>query len=298
MPQSFPLTPQPLSISPKVNTTKQDCPTNLPLSLHQIMRNGCTMTAPRYDFTGKTVLVTGASRGIGYGVAEGFVGAGASVFVLAESDRIVEAARKLGPTVTPLQCDITDRDAVRRALAPLERIDVLVNNAGLERITPVEDPDPETETTFRRIIDINVNGTWWMTREAVSRIPDGGRIIITASIWSRTAEAGFAAYVASKHASIGLMKTLAKELAPRAISVNAVCPGWVKTDAAMLSLKRMSERTGTPEPELLDSIIAAQQLPGLMTPPDMADMYLFLASKAARNITGQSFTVDRGEVIA
>jgi 3-hydroxybutyrate dehydrogenase len=262
------------------------------------MRNAEAMSAPAYDFSGKTVLVTGASRGIGYGVAEGFVNAGASVLVLADSEKVFEAAARLGRGAVPIQCDITDRESVRKSMELVERIDVLVNNAGLERITPVDDPDPGIETTFRRIIDININGTWWVTREAVRKIPDGGRVIFTASIWSRTAEAGFSAYVASKHATIGLMKTLAKELSPRMISVNAVCPGWVKTDASMLSLKRMSERTGMPEQEILDGVMAAQRLPGLMVPQDMADMYLFLASDAARNITGQYFTVDRGEVIA
>ena len=220
------------------------------------------------------------------------------MLVLADSALIFEAASQLGPNATAIQCDITDRAAVRKVLGPIQKIDVLVNNAGLERITPVDDQSLETEAIFRRIVDININGTWWVTCEAAPKIPQGGRVIFTASIWSRTAEAGFAAYVASKHATLGLMKTLARELSPRNISVNAVCPGWVRTDASMLSLKRMSERTGMPEDELLDQIVSAQQLPGLMTPPDMAEMYLFLASDAARNITGQAFTVDRGEVIA
>lgn len=255
------------------------------------------VSSPRFDFSGKTVLVTGASRGIGFGVAEGFAKAGARTVILSDSDLIFDAAARLGAGVTPLKCDITGHEAVKRAIASLDRIDILINNAGLERMTPIDDPDPETEAAFRRIIDINVKGTWWVTRAAAPKIPDGGRIVFTASIWSRTAEAGFAAYVASKHATLGLMRTLAKELAPRRISVNAVCPGWVKTDAAMLSLRRMSERTGTPEAELLDRITGAQLLPGLMEPPDMADTYLFLASDAARNITGQAFTVDRGETL-
>ena len=114
-------------------------------------------------------------------------------------------------------------------------------------------------------------------------------------MWSRGSEAGFSAYVASKHATIGLTKTWAKELGPRGIRVNAVCPGWVRTDASMLSLKRMSERAGLPEAELLGVITAAQILPGLMEPEDMAGVYLFLASDLARNITGQSIGADRGE---
>lgn len=256
------------------------------------------MTAPRYDFSGKSVLITGASRGIGYGVAEGFAKAGAQLFVLADSEFIFEAAKRLGTDVTPLQCDIANREAVHKIAEKIGQVDILINNAGFERVTPLSDPDPQIEDTFRRIIDININGTWWVTRDIAPKIPDGGRIIFTASIWSRTAEAGFSAYVASKHATLGLMKVAAKELAPRRISVNAVCPGWVKTDTAMLSLKRMAERTGMPEPDLLDQVMRAQQLPGLMEPKDMADIYLFLASDAARNITGQAFTIDRGEVIA
>jgi NAD(P)-dependent dehydrogenase (short-subunit alcohol dehydrogenase family) len=124
----------------------------------------------------------------------------------------------------------------------------------------------------------------------------GSAIINTASVWSRGSEAHFSAYVASKHATIGLTKTWAKELGPRGIRVNAVCPGWVRTDASMLSLRRMSERSGKPEGELMEEIIGAQILPGLMAPDDVAGVYLFLASNLAANITGQSLGVDRGEL--
>jgi NAD(P)-dependent dehydrogenase (short-subunit alcohol dehydrogenase family) len=118
----------------------------------------------------------------------------------------------------------------------------------------------------------------------------------TASVWSRSSEAGFAAYVASKHATIGLTKTWAKELGPRGIRVNAVCPGWVRTAASMLSLRRMSERTGRSEQAILDQVLGAQIIGGLMEPDDVAGPYLFLASDLARNITGQSLGIDRGEL--
>ena len=255
-----------------------------------------------FDFGGKSVLVTGASRGIGYGVAEAFAKAGADLTILADNAAVAEAgdilSRLAGRPVRALQCDITDRDAVRKALATFERIDVLVNNAGLERITPIADPDPAVEDVFRRIIDINIMGTYFVTRDALPKIPKGGRIICTASIWSRTAAPEFSAYVASKHAVMGFMRTLSMELGPRGINVNAVAPGWVRTEAAMLSLKRMSQSTGRAEDDILDEIMAGQSLPGLMEPVDIAELYLFLASDAARNITGQTFNIDRGEVMA
>lgn len=258
------------------------------------------MGAIRYDFTGERVLVTGASRGIGRAVAEGYARAGAEVFVLATGPGVTEAAEEIaaatGAACHPVACDITDGAAVAAAMAAIGRLDVLVNNAGLERITPIA--DPEAEATFRRIIEINVIGTYLVTHHAVPRMGDGGRIVLTASIWSRTAVPEFSAYVASKHANLGFMRSMAHELAPRGIRVNAVCPGWVRTDAAMLSLANMSCRSGRPERALLDEIVAAQALPGLLEPADMVPLYLFLASDGARDITGQACMLDRGEVMA
>lgn len=255
-----------------------------------------------FDFSGRQVLVTGASRGIGLGVARAFAAAEAELAILADDDGIVEVAARLqsefGRPVRSIQCDITSRQAVRDAFAPLDRVDVLVNNAGLELITPILEPGEEVERTFGRIIDINVVGTYYVTREAAARMPAGGRIVFTASVWGKTAEAQFGAYCASKHANIGFMRALAKELGPRGINVNAVCPGWVRTQASMRSLGEMSRRSGIGEEALLERITGAQAMPGLMAPEDVSALYLFLASDLACNITGQAYSVDRGELMA
>ena len=259
------------------------------------------MSKISYDFSGKSVLVTGGSSGIGYGIAKGFLEAGAQVVILAHEgveDAVDRLRDEIGTDLRGLNCDITDGAQVREAIETFESIDVLINNAGLELITPLEDPDDAVEDRFRRIIDVNVNGTFLMTRSAVPKIRRGGRIIFTASIWSRTAVAEFSAYCASKHATLGLMRSFAHELAPKQISVNAVCPGWVKTPASMRSLVAMAKRSGQDENALLDEIVSAQVFGGLMEPCDMADLYLFLASDAARNITGQAYGADRGEVMA
>ena len=125
-----------------------------------------------------------------------------------------------------------------------------------------------------------------------------GRVIFTASVWGKSAVAEFSAYCASKHAVIGLTRSFAHELAPRGITVNAVCPGWVRTEASLRSLKVMSERAGRSETSMLDDILAGQALGGLMEPEDVAPLYLFLASDAAASITGQSYGIDRGEVMS
>ncbi|MFC6669262.1 SDR family NAD(P)-dependent oxidoreductase [Marinobacterium aestuariivivens] len=259
------------------------------------------MTQITFDFSGKTVLVTGASRGIGLGVARGFARAGADLHIVGAGEGVFETEQMLqaqaGGQVTAHRCDITDRQGVRDMVGAIPRIDVLVNNAGFEQPTPMLEAGEEVEERFRRIIDTNVMGTYFVTREALPRMPAGARIIITSSIWGQTAVAGFSAYCASKHANIGFMRSLAQELGPRGINVNAVCPGWVKTDAAMHSLRRMSQERGVDEARLLDEILEGQALGGLMEPDDMASTYLFLASDGAANITGQTLNVDRGEVM-
>jgi NAD(P)-dependent dehydrogenase (short-subunit alcohol dehydrogenase family) len=255
-----------------------------------------------YDFSGECVLVTGASRGIGRAVARAFALAGAEVTILSSGAGIHDAAREIateiGRPVRALECDVTDSVALARALAPLGRIDVLINNAGLERITPLLEAGDDVEETFRRITDINVNGTFLVTRHAVPKMANGGRIIVTASIWSRVAVPEFAAYVGSKHANLGFTRVMAHELGPKGIRVNAVCPGWVRTEAAMLSLANMALRTGRREEDLVAEIVGAQVLPGLLEPDDLAAPYLFLASDGACDMTGQAMMLDRGEVMA
>ena len=253
------------------------------------------------EFSGKHVVVTGANRGIGLGLAQGFLEAGADVTIVALEDDVRTVAENLSQQferdVKHLKCDISDQKQVKGLRAKICRVDVLINNAGFEYITPIADPADRVDEVFRKIVETNVIGTFSVTRHLLDKIPDGGRIVNTSSMWGKTAVAEFSAYCASKHAIIGLTRSLAQELAPRGISVNAVCPGWVRTVASMRSLSFMAANQGRTEADLLDEIVSAQALGGLMEPSDMVAMYVFLAGSAAGNITGQSFTVDRGELM-
>jgi len=252
------------------------------------------------DLTGKRALVTGASSGIGRKVAEAMIAAGAAVDILAEKDDILSVGEEIGAAAHV--CDITDGTAVAALVARFPALNILVNNAGLERLTPLdpselgqEDDADTVEAAFRRIIDINVTGTFMVTRDLLPKIPRGGAIVNTASLWAKTAPRWFSAYAASKHAVVGLTRVWARELGPRNIRVNAVCPGWVETEPALLSLDRLTAATGRDRDAVLEEIVDAQDLPGLMQPGDVAGLYVFLASDLAASITGQSINVDRGE---
>lgn len=250
-----------------------------------------------FDFSGKRVLVTGASRGIGFAIAKAFAASGAELTILAEDENVLKAAKKLPGKVKALVCDISDRNSVSTALADIHSLDVLVNNAGMEQPTPLNGVSKQVDDTFEKILSVNITGTHNITRALAGRLTDGGRIILTSSIWGKTSVAEFSAYAASKHAMIGLTKTWAKELGSRNITVNAVCPGWVRTESAMASLKKMSESTGRSEAELEEEISSQQAIAKLMEPDDIAGLYLFLASSAASNVTGQAINIDRGEVM-
>ena len=256
----------------------------------------------KIDLTNRRVLVTGASRGIGLAIAHRFAEANADLIMLAEDSAIEDAARELrqrsGCIAQTIICDISDRESVRRSISGLGRIDVLVNNAGIERFVPILDPDPKVEEDFLRILAVNMIGNFYVTREAVPLMGAGGRIIFTSSVWGRKAVPAHVAYCGSKHGIVGMMRSLALELGDKGITVNAVCPGWTETEAAMLNVRRMAEMHGRTPEELVREQVATQAIKRLLQPEDLAGIYVFLASDQAASITGQAINVDHGEFLA
>lgn len=232
----------------------------------------------------KSVLVTGGSRGIGLAVVERFQTAGF---------RVAACARDIGhlsdtPADFTFGCDVTDTEAVRDGIAAVVRefgsIDVLVNCAGLAGSNSLE--IESDDALWHRIIDVNLNGTYYVTKQAYPSIPNGGRIVNIGSVLSHIGVADQTAYSAAKHAVLGFTRGFARHAASRSITCNAVCPGWVRTAMAQKRWQELgiSERQAAAE----------APLGRIVEPAEVASLVNFLASDEAVAITGQAFTIDGG----
>jgi 3-hydroxybutyrate dehydrogenase len=257
----------------------------------------------RYGLEGRTVLLTGAAGGIGQALARAFLAQGARLLLLdreaAPLDALVESLRS--HQVHSAVCDLGSDAAVAAVAAQVAdrfgRLDVVVHNAGTEYPTPIDDGADDANARWAALLDNNVSGMWRLTRALLPLLPRGASVIHQSSIWGRIGVPGFSAYSASKHAVVGLTRSLALELGPRGIRVNAVCPGWVRTAAALRSLTAMAQEQGISEAEAERQILSRQAVPVMLTPEDLADTFLFLASDGSAAFTGQCLCPSHGEVM-
>jgi meso-butanediol dehydrogenase/(S,S)-butanediol dehydrogenase/diacetyl reductase len=245
-------------------------------------------------FESQTVIVTGGGRGIGQATARAFAAEGADVLVLgrtvSELEATVAQITADGGRAWLLQCDVTDDahvdDATARAIERSGRIDVLVNNAGIDDDTPFLEID---RARWRNVIDTNLTGVFLMSQSVAREMAKagGGVILHTASIDASGGDGPYAAYNASKAGLLGLNRTLALELASHGIRSNCVSPGFTHT---VMTEKAVG-------PKLLDYLngsFARVPMKRLVRPEEVAQAFLFLASDQASAITGVDLRVDCG----
>jgi 3-hydroxybutyrate dehydrogenase len=253
---------------------------------------------------GKTVLVTGSTSGIGRGIAEAFAGQGCNIVLNGFGDPaeiealIAQIAGMHDVKVRYDGADMSKPDAIEammaRAIREFGAIDVLVNNAGIQHVAPIEEFPVEK---WNAIIAINLVASFHTIRHALPSMKQRrwGRIINVASAHALVASPFKSAYVAAKHGIAGLIKTVALEVAERGVTVNAVCPGYVLTPLVEQQIPDTAKARGITEEEVVrDVLLAAQPTKQFVTVNEVAALTMFLASDAAASITGAILPVDGG----
>jgi ketoreductase len=255
--------------------------------------------------TGKIALVTGGGTGIGKAIAASLCKNGAKVAVLSRNLARIERAaaelNKLNRMVLPVQMDLRKKDDVRRAVAEVVSkfgaVHILVNNAGISGLSLMSDED---DSKWHDIIDTNLNGMYLITKEVLRQIPDhsGGRIINISSVLGKFGVPGYTAYCTTKHGMIGFSRALALEVVQRGITVNTICPGWVDTEMATLGINETAALQGISADEFKAQAVAAVPIRRFLDADEIADLVTYIASDAARGITGQAINICGGQTMA
>ena len=242
------------------------------------------------DLTGKTVVITGASQGIGSAIAQEFASSNASLILLSRNEtKLSELSKQLSAKYYIL--DISNESEVKKVFNKIEKIDILINNAGIYFTSPVADIDTND---WKKLLDTNLNGVMYCTRSVLPTMIKNsfGRIINISSISGKHGDA----YCASKFALIGFTQSLSQETARNNITANCICPGWVETKMAedILHDEKYAKLIGIDREELKVSSLEAVPIGRYVHPKEVAYLALYLASSYASAITGQSINIDGG----
>jgi 3-hydroxybutyrate dehydrogenase len=249
---------------------------------------------------GKTALVTGSTSGIGLGIAKALARQGANIVLngFGDSEGPKAEIAALGVKVGYHEADMSKPPQIeammKYAAETFGRVDVLVNNAGIQHVAKIEDFPPER---WDAIIAINLSSAFHATRLALPAMKKAnwGRIINLASVHGLVASAEKSAYVAAKHGLVGLTKVTALETATTGVTCNAICPGWVLTPLVQKQVDARAAQSGVSNEEAKKQLLAEKE-PSLQftTPEELGELAVFLCSDAGKNVRGVAWNMDGG----
>lgn len=236
------------------------------------------------------VLVTGGGTGIGRAIAHGFADAGHDVTIAGRRAAPLEATAK-GTNITIRAADVTDEASVRALFD--HPFDVVIANAGAGTASKVADTPLDQ---WNATIAVNLTGTFLTFREALRDMPEGGRLIAVASTAALQGGKNIAAYAAAKHGVLGLVRSLAKEVARGGITCNAICPGFVDTEMAEAAISGVMAGLDVDRAQATKMVVSGNPMGRLIDPSEVAATALWLASPSASSVNGHALSVSGGEI--
>lgn len=259
-------------------------------------------TQSERGLSGKHALVTGGSRGIGAAIANLLLAHGARVTAISRTGTVgnSEGATRIANEFTSITADVTNPNAISKAFTEARSrfgaINILINNAGQAASAPFS---KTALTMWRSMMAVNVDGTFYCSQAALPDMLEGcwGRIVNISSTAGLTGYAYVSAYCAAKHAVVGLTRALALEVAPKGVTVNAVCPGYTQTDMVEKSVANIVARTGRTREEALAQLVAHNPQKRLIQPEEVANAVVWLCLPGSEAVTGQTIAVSGGETI-
>ena len=238
----------------------------------------------------RRVLVTGGGTGIGLAIARAFAAAGEGVTISGRREAPLRAAAAAGG-FDWITADVTCEDDMPRLFA--RPFDVVVANAGSGQPAKIADL---TLAQWNATLAVNLTGTFLTFRAALAGMPAGGRLIALASTASLQGGAAIPAYAAAKHGVLGLVRSVAQDVARRGITCNAICPGFVDTDMAQAATEGLMKRFDIPRDEAVARLVGGNPMRRLIAPEEVAATALFLASEGAAAINGHALSISGGEI--
>jgi ketoreductase len=252
----------------------------------------------------KVALVTGGGTGIGKAIAARLARNGVSVAIASRSRRRIDATADelsaAGLVAIAVQMDVRDKQGVQQCVeqivAKWGAIHILVNNAGISGLSLIDDAD---DSKWYDIVDTNLHGMYLVSKAVLKNMPDhsGGRIINISSVLGKFGVPGYTAYCTTKHGMIGFTRALALEVVQRGITVNAICPGWVDTEMAALGIHETAASQGMTPEQFKAAAIAAVPIRRFLEADEIAELVGYVASDAARGITGQAMNICGGQTM-
>jgi NAD(P)-dependent dehydrogenase (short-subunit alcohol dehydrogenase family) len=244
--------------------------------------------------TKRRAVVTGGGRGIGRAVAAALSRAGHEVTVLGRTESFLQDAVAVGAAKAFYRIDVTDGPAFSSCLAEIGPVDILVNNAGTADSAPFVKTDLDF---FHRVMAVNFDSVVVATRAVLPGMIERGfgRVVSVASVAGLKGFPYVTAYVASKHAVVGLTRALAQEVAKTGVTVNAVCPGYVDTELVSRSAARIAAKSGRTAEDVTKEFIKGNPQGRLITADEVADAVLWLSGDLAAAVNGQAIAIDGGE---